>query len=57
METKEIIKLILPLLAIGFGIFIKITKNENYSSTKKYWLFIVIVGVLLFLFRLYKYLK
>lgn len=57
METKEIIKLILPLLAIAFGIFIKITKNENYSSTKKYWLFIVIVGALLFLFRLYKYLK
>ena len=57
METKEVIKLLIPLLAIAFGIFIKITKNENYTSTKKYWLFIVVVGAVLFLFRLFKYLK
>ena len=57
MQTGEIIKLLIPLLAIVFGIFIKVTKNENYTSTKKYWLFIVMVGVALFLFRLFKYLK
>lgn len=57
METREVIKLLIPLLAIAFGIFIKVTKNENYTSTKKYWLFIVIVGIVLFLFRLFKYLK
>lgn len=57
METREAIKLLIPLLAIAFGIFIKVTKNENYTSTKKYWLFIVVVGVVLFLFRLFKYLK
>lgn len=57
METREVIKLLIPLLAIAFGIFIKVTKNENYTSTKKYWLFIVIVGIVLFLFRIFKYLK
>lgn len=57
METREVIKLLIPLLAIAFGIFIKVTKNENYTSTKKYWLFIVVVGIVLFLFRLFKYLK
>jgi len=57
METRELIKLLIPLLGIALGVFIKVTKNENYTSAKKYWLFIVIAGVLLFLFRLFKYLK
>lgn len=39
------------------GFVIKNSNNENYASVKKYWLFFVIAGILLFLFRLYKYLK
>jgi len=57
METRELIKLLIPLLGIALGVFIKVTKNENYTPAKKYWLFIVIAGVLLFSFRLFKYLK
>jgi len=57
MEIRELMNLLIPLGAIVFGIFIKTTKNENYGSVKKYWLFLVIVGFLLFAFRLFKYLK
>ena len=57
METRELIKLLIPLLGVALGVFIKVTKNENYASAKKYWLIIVIVAALLFFFRLFKYLK
>lgn len=57
MKMKEIISLIAPLIGVVLGIIIKFSKNENHTSAKKYWLFLVIAGVLLFSFRLYKYLK
>jgi hypothetical protein len=57
MIIKEIISLLAPLVGVSLGVFIKITKNENYVSAKKYWLFLVIAGALMFAFRLYKYLK
>ncbi len=57
MKTQEIISFLAPIIGISLGIFIKITKNDNYVSAKKYWLFLVIAGVLMFAFRLYKYLK
>lgn len=57
MIIKEIISLLAPLVGVSLGVFIKITTNENYVSAKKYWLFLVIGGVLLFMFRLYKHLK
>lgn len=57
MKTRELIKLLIPFLGIILGVFIKLTKNENYVSAKKYWLFIVIVSILSFFFRLFKYLK
>lgn len=57
MERRELIKLLIPFLGIVLGVFIKLTKNKNYVSAKKYWLFIVIASILLFFFRLFKYLK
>jgi hypothetical protein len=57
METKELIKIIIPLLGVAFGILIKVSKNQQYAVIKKYWLFFVIAGSLLFLFRVYKYLR
>ncbi|WP_165607169.1 hypothetical protein [Flavobacterium psychrophilum] len=57
MKIQEIISLIAPLIGVSLGVFIKVTKSDNYVSAKKYWLFLVIGGVILFLFRLYKSLK
>lgn len=57
METREIIKLLIPVLGIIFGVFIKVTKNESFFAAKKYWLLFIIGGVVLFLFRLFKYIK
>lgn len=57
MDLKEILRLVIPLISIVMGFVIKNSNNENYASVKKYWLFFIIAGILLFLFRLYKYLK
>lgn len=57
METKEILRLVLPLISIVMGIVIKYSDNPKFTSVKKYWLFFIIAGVLLFSFRLYKYLR
>jgi hypothetical protein len=43
MEFKS---LIVPILLIGFGIFIKETKIEGYQSAKKWWKILVILGVI-----------
>lgn len=52
----EHIRLFIPLIGVAFGIFIKLTKNEQYASAKKYWLLLIIPGILLFIYRLNKYL-
>jgi uncharacterized membrane protein len=57
MEFKELLRLIAPVITIIIGIFIKLSNKEQLQSLKKYWLFFVITGVALFLFRIFKYLK
>jgi len=43
MEFKG---LIVSILSIGFGIFLKKTKIERYQSAKKWWKILVIFGVI-----------
>ena len=45
--TFEIIKsLLIPIIMIGFGIFIKKTENANYKNVKKWWKPLVIIGII-----------
>ena len=45
--TFEIIKsLLIPIIMIGFGIFIKNTENVNYQNVKKWWKILVIIGII-----------
>ena len=45
--TLEIIKsLIIPIIMIGFGIFIKNTENANYQNVKKWWKILVVIGII-----------
>jgi len=57
MEFREIFRLIAPLIGIAFGLILKTSDKEQFAIFKKYWLFFVIAGVIIFAFRLYKYLK
>jgi hypothetical protein len=56
MGIEEIVRLIIPLISIVMGFAIRNSKNENYTSVKKYWWFFVVIGTLLFSYRLYKFL-
>lgn len=47
-----------PIGLIIAGVFIKFSKNkEVFGYFKNFWLFFIIIGLLLFLYRLFKYLE
>lgn len=57
MEFRVILRLAVPLLAVLFGFIIRKSDKEQYQSYKKYWVYFVIGGILVFLYRLSKYLS
>lgn len=50
--AKEILGLAIPLIGIVVGLILKMSKKEKYKSVRKYWLLFVIMGTIIFLFRL-----
>ena len=45
--TIEFIKILLiPIIMIGFGLFIKNTENANYQNVKKWWKLLVVIGII-----------
>lgn len=46
MEIENLKDFILPLVLIGFGLFIKNTKNPNFQSSRKFWKILFILGML-----------
>lgn len=56
MEIEQIVRFILPLVSVVMGLAIRNSDKENYASIKKYWWFFVVIGVLLFSYRLYDFL-
>lgn len=57
MEIEQIVRFILPLVSVVMGLAIRNSDKENYASIKKYWWFFVVIGVLLFSYRLYDFLN
>lgn len=53
----DLVRLFIPLLGVIFGFVVKNSNKEQFVSVKKYWLWFVIGGVFMFVFRLYKYLS
>ena len=54
--STTIFNFLVPIVLIFWGIFLKISKNENYLSIKKYWLLFLLGGIFLFFARLYSHL-
>jgi hypothetical protein len=58
MSFQDITRFIIPIGLIVTGILIKCSKNkEMFGTFKKYWFILVLIGILLFLLRLFKNLK
>lgn len=57
MEFESTLRLLIPLIPISIGIWLKVTKTEEESinKIKKYWMLFIILGVLSFAFRIYNY--
>jgi len=53
MDIRGILTLIIAVLDILFGIRLKISKEEQFTSAKKYWWFFVVSGIFLLIFRLW----
>ena len=56
MEVEVIYRLSIPLMLIGTGVWLKSLKEDSSIEIKKYWIFFIIIGIFLFVFRAYKYL-
>lgn len=52
MELKDVISILVPMLLIVFGFFIKSTSNENYQNVKSWGKILVIIGILSFILKL-----
>ena len=51
MDLSELRGLLVAFLLIGFGLFIRSTKNENYLSAKKWWKILVTLGLVYLTFK------
>ena len=58
MESESTLRLLIPLIPIAIGLWLKITKTQEESilKIKKYWLLFIILGVLNLSFNIYNYL-
>lgn len=50
--SNNIFDFLVPVVIIVWGVFLKISQNENFLSIKKYWLFFLLGGIFLFFTRL-----
>jgi hypothetical protein len=58
MDFQQINSFIAPVGLIIAGVIMRLSKNnETFGFLKKYWLWFIILGAFLLLFRLYKYLN
>ena len=51
MKFEIISSLLIPVIMIGFGIFIKKTENPNYQNVKSWWKTLVILGLILLILK------
>ncbi len=55
MEFDVLYRLLLPLIGVGVGIFLKVTDRSDLVRIKKLWIIFVVSSVFVFFFRLFKY--
>lgn len=56
MEIKYLIKLLLPVLTIMAGIYLKLSNQGSESFIKKYWWLFIVLGLFQLVHRMVKYL-
>lgn len=57
MDFQQIISFVAPIGLIISGVYIKTSNKEEIYKFKRYWLFFVIGGAFMFLYRFFKYMN
>jgi len=55
MDFGILIKFILSILMVGMGLMAKYSHNDGWSSAKKYWVYLVVIGAISLILDVWKY--
>ncbi len=55
MDINTFFGFLAPLILLFFGIMLKFSYNDGWSTYKKYWLYFIIGGLLLLILKICKY--
>ena len=56
MGLNMVFSFLVPIVLIVMGIMLKYSTNDGWQSYKRNWLYLIIIGLFLLAFRIYKYL-
>ena len=55
MDSDSLFKLLSSVSLLFIGIMAKFSVSDGWQPVKKYWMYFVIMGLLSFMFMIYKY--
>jgi len=51
MDPEKLRDIIIPLIVISVGLFVKTTENKNYQDAKKWGKYLIIIGIVSLVMR------
>lgn len=51
MDSEKIRDIIIPLIVIGIGLYLKTMQNNNFQNAKKWSKYLIIIGIASLLIR------
>jgi hypothetical protein len=51
MDPEKLRDIIIPLIVISVGLFVKTTENKNYQDAKKWGKYLIIIGIVSLVIR------
>ena len=51
MDPEKLRDIIIPLIVINAGLFVKTTENKNYQDAKKWGKYLIIIGIVSLVIR------
>lgn len=51
MNSERLRDIIIPLIVIGIGLYLKTIQNNNFQDAKKWSKYLIIIGIASFLIR------
>jgi hypothetical protein len=51
MDSEKLRDIIIPVIVIGAGLFVKTTENKDYQDAKKWGKYLIIIGIVSLIIR------